>query len=151
MQTFIKVDRNEPSKEDVFARIKNYKEVYRVFNAEKSANQSQRCVQCGDPYCMANGCPLNNFIPHWLKTTAEYNLETSFKISNETSPFPEILGRICPQDRLCEGHCTLSQDGYGAVTIGAIETSITERGFEAELELEYPGITTNKKDADIGS
>jgi len=151
MQTFIKIDRSEQNKKDVFTRIKNYKEVYETFSIEKAASQSSRCVQCGDPYCMALGCPLDNFIPHWLKSTAEDSLQNSFKISNETSPFPEILGRICPHDKLCEGNCTLEQDGYRAVTIGAIETAITERGFEAGFEIDFPGITTNKKVAVIGS
>jgi len=151
MQSFIKVDRNEPQKDDVLSRIKHFNEIYTKFSVEKAAAQAERCVQCGDPYCSAIGCPLSNYIPHWLKTMASQDLALSFKISNESSPFPEILGRICPQDKLCEGACTLNDDGYGAITIGSIETAITEQAFEAGIELEYPGITTDKKVAVIGS
>lgn len=151
MQTFIKVDRNEPQKDDVLSRIKHFNEIYTKFSVEKAASQAERCVQCGDPYCSAIGCPLSNYIPHWLKSMASQDLAQSFKISNESSPFPEILGRICPQDKLCEGACTLNDDGYGAITIGAIETAITEQAFAAGIEPEFPGITTDKKVAVIGS
>ncbi|MCV6607218.1 MAG: glutamate synthase subunit beta [Campylobacterales bacterium] len=151
MQNFLKVDRQEPEKENVLARIKNFQEIYKVFDKKHAKNQAERCVQCGDPYCSSTGCPLNNFIPHWLKKVAENDLDLAFKISNQTSPFPEILGRICPQDNLCEGSCTLGDDGYGAITIGSIETAITERGFEEGSELNFPGITTDKKVAVVGS
>lgn len=151
MQSFIKVDRNEPQKDDVLSRIKHFNEIYTKFSVEKAASQAERCVQCGDPYCSAIGCPLSNYIPHWLKTMASQDLAQSFKISNESSPFPEILGRICPQDKLCEGACTLNDDGYGAITIGAIETAITEQAFEAGIEPAFPGITMDKKVAVIGS
>ncbi len=151
MQTFIKVDRNDPQKDDVLSRIKHFNEIYTKFSAEKAASQAERCVQCGDPYCSAIGCPLSNYIPHWLKTMASNDLALSFKISNESSPFPEILGRICPQDKLCEGACTLNDDGYGAITIGAIETAITEEAFKSGIELDFPGITSDKKVAVIGS
>ncbi len=151
MQNFIKVDRQEPEKENVIARLKNFKEIYEVFSVKSAKNQAERCVQCGDPYCSSTGCPLGNYIPHWLKKVAEDDLEMAFKISNQTSPFPEILGRICPQDKLCEGSCTLGDDGYGSITIGSIETAITERSFEEGYELNFPGITTDKKVAVIGS
>jgi glutamate synthase (NADPH/NADH) small chain len=94
---------------------------------------------------------LSNYIPHWLKRVAENDLSYAFKLSNESSPCPEIFGRICPQDKLCEGACTLNDDGYGSITIGAIETSITERGFEAGYEINFPGITSSKRVAVIGS
>ena len=151
MQSFIFTDRQEPTKSDVLKRIKNFREIYEPFEVEKSASQAERCVQCGDPYCSASGCPLSNYIPHWLKKSAENDLEYAFKLSNESSPCPEIFGRICPQDKLCEGACTLNDDGYGAITIGSIETSITERGFEAGYKINFPGITSDKKVAVIGS
>lgn len=151
MQNFIKIDRLDQEKEPVLERLKNFKEIYKKFKPAKAASQSERCVQCGDPYCSAVGCPLGNYIPHWLKTMAEKDHEMAFKISNETSPFPEILGRICPQDKLCEGACTLGDDGYGAVTIGAVETAITHNGFAKGFTLPFPGITTTKKVAVIGS
>ncbi len=151
MQSFIKVDRNDPQKDDVLSRIKHFNEIYSKFTVEKASTQAERCVQCGDPYCSSIGCPLSNYIPHWLKSMAGNDLALSFKISNESSPFPEILGRICPQDKLCEGACTLNDDGYGAITIGSIETAITERAFEEGMEPAFPGITTDKKVAVIGS
>ncbi len=151
MQNFIKVDRLDQEKEPVLERLRGYKEIYKKFTTSKAANQAERCVQCGDPYCSAVGCPLGNYIPHWLKTVAEGEHELAFKISNESSPFPEILGRICPQDKLCEGACTLGDDGYGAITIGAIETAITHNGFGMGYEILFPGITTDKKVAIIGS
>ncbi len=151
MQNFIKVDRLTPEKVDVISRLKNFSEVYRIFDPQKAGTQAERCVQCGDPYCSACGCPLSNYIPHWLKAIAQSDPELAFKLSNESSPFPEILGRICPQDRLCEGACTLGQDGYGSITIGAIETAITENGFEAGYAIAFPPPHSQKRVAVIGS
>lgn len=111
--------------------------------------QASRCVQCGDPFCH-NKCPLHNYIPYWLKATSNLDKELAFKLSNESNPFPEITGRICPQERLCEGDCTLN-DGHGAITIGSIETFISEYGFKKGLKPEFPGITTKKSVAVIGS
>ncbi|MRI58545.1 MAG: glutamate synthase small subunit [Epsilonproteobacteria bacterium] len=135
MQNFIFNERIEPKKRAVNERIKDFREIYEIYNPNEAATQADRCVQCGDPYCH-NACPLHNFIPHWLKTVAEKDLEFAFKISNESSPFPEIMGRVCPQDRLCEGACTLNE-GYGAITIGAIETFISEEGFKRGLRPEF--------------
>jgi glutamate synthase (NADPH/NADH) small chain len=149
MQNFTNLSRIEPSKRDVFERLKDFKEIYNVFETEEAKAQSNRCVQCGDPYCH-DACPLSNFIPQWLKTTSTKDLELSFKISNESSPFPEIMGRVCPQDRLCEGSCTLN-DGYGAITIGSIETFITETGFEKGLKPQFAKKFKDKKVAIIGS
>jgi glutamate synthase (NADPH/NADH) small chain len=120
-----------------------------VFSKDDAAAQSDRCIQCGDPYCL-NKCPLHNYIPQWLKAVAENDLEFAFKLSNEPSPFPEVMGRVCPQDRLCEGDCTLN-DGHGAITIGSVETFINEEGFKAGLKPEFPGVTSDKKVAIIGS
>ena len=150
MQTFINTNREEPFKEDVSLRLKNFEEIYRFFNDRIVARQSERCVQCGDPFCTTIGCPLGNFIPQWLEAIAEKDLKKAFLLSNETSPFPEILGRVCPHNYLCEGACTLD-DGYGAITIGPIEASITDLAFEAGYTLPFPGITTDKKVAVIGS
>lgn len=151
MQNFTKIERLTPAKTDVLARLKNFNETYTVFDAAKAGTQAERCVQCGDPYCSANGCPLHNYIPHWLKTVAENDLQLAFKLSNESSPFPEILGRICPHDRLCEGACTLGVDGYGAVSIGPIETAITESAFAAGYTLAFPEAKTGKRVAIVGS
>ena len=149
MLNFTKVDRANPLKRGVMERIKDFREVYTVFDTNKAQEQAERCIGCGDPYCH-NKCPLHNIIPAWLKQTANNDLELAFNISNETSPFPEILGRICPQDVLCEGDCTLN-DTHGAITIGSIETHISEKGFKNGLK---PKFTTNKigkKVAVVGS
>jgi len=151
MQTFINQKRQTPAKADVLGRLKNFNEIYTKFDVAQAAEQASRCVQCGDPYCSANGCPLSNYIPHWLKTIAAKDVALSFKLSNESSPFPEILGRICPQDKLCEGACTLQQDGYEAITIGSVETAITEEAFARGLRIKFPTEFTDKKVAVVGS
>ncbi|NMM48016.1 glutamate synthase subunit beta [Marinigracilibium pacificum] len=150
MQEFTKIERISPKVKPGLERVENFKEIYEVYSEDEAGTQAERCIQCGNPYCSSTGCPLSNNIPQWLKYIAEKDLELAFEISNESSPFPEILGRICPQDRLCEGACTLN-DGFGAITIGSIEVSITEKGFEKGLKPEYPGITSDKKVAIIGS
>ncbi len=120
MLNFTEIERATPKKRDVLVRLKDYDEVYEVFGRNKSSEQADRCMQCGDPYCHTK-CPLHNFIPAWLKKISERDLPLAFALSNETSPFPEILGKICPHDVLCEGDCSLN-DGHGAVAIGAIES-----------------------------
>ena len=150
MQTFVETSREEPAKEDVSRRIHTFEEIYRFFSDRKVARQAERCVQCGDPFCTTIGCPLQNYIPQWLEAIAERDLEKAFLLSNESSPFPEILGRICPHNRLCEGACTL-EDGYGAISIGPIEASITDLALKAGYTLPFPGVTTGKKVAVIGS
>ncbi len=149
MREFLTTERIDPSKRLVVERTKDFGEIYEVFDRDDAATQSDRCIQCGDPFCL-NKCPLHNYIPQWLKSIAEKDLEFAFKLSNEPSPFPEVMGRVCPHDRLCEGDCTLN-DGHGAITIGGIETHITEEGFRAGLTPDFPGITTDKKVAVIGS
>ena len=149
MKEFLITERIDPDKRLVVERTKDFSEIYDIFNPADAATQSERCIQCGDPFCL-NKCPLHNYIPQWLKAVSEKDLEFAFKLANEPSPFPEVMGRICPHDRLCEGDCTLN-DGHGAITIGSIETSIVESGFKAGLKPEYPGIITNKKVAVIGS
>jgi len=149
MQKFTEVDRIDAKKRDVVARVKDFDEIYEVFADNKASEQSDRCVQCGDPYCH-NKCPLHNLIPQWLKATAVKDFELAFALSNEPSPFPEILGRICPHDRLCEGDCTLN-DGYGAITIGSIESFINEEGFKRGLKPKFLPIQGDKKVAIIGA
>ncbi|MGB0524719.1 MAG: glutamate synthase subunit beta [Flammeovirgaceae bacterium] len=147
---FTKIERIEPLKRPTNERVANFKEINIVYSNEEASSQASRCIQCGNPYCSSTGCPLSNSIPQWLRFIADKDLELAFQISNETSPFPEILGRICPQDRLCEGACTL-EDGFGAITIGAIEVSISEKGFEAGLKPEFAPTLLNKQVAIIGS
>ena len=149
MLNFTEYDRATPNKRDVLTRLKDYDEVYEVFGRNKSSVQADRCMQCGDPYCHSK-CPLHNFIPAWLKQTSERDLELAFALSNETSPFPEILGKICPHDVLCEGACSLNT-GHGAVAIGAVETHINEKAFKAGMKPKFGEITSDKKVAIIGS
>ncbi|RLA75404.1 MAG: glutamate synthase small subunit [Epsilonproteobacteria bacterium] len=149
MLEFTKIQRDDQNKRGVMNRIKDFDEVYEIFDELKSAKQASRCMQCGDPYCHT-GCPLHNIIPAWLKQTAQNDLELAFDISNETSPFPEILGRICPQDVLCEGACSLN-DTHKAITIGSIETYISETGFNSGLKPKYNKTKIGKKVAIVGS
>ena len=149
MQNFVFVERIDPKKRNVVERVKDFNEIYEIYQTNEAASQSERCIQCGDPYCH-NKCPLHNFIPQWLKAVADKDLELAFNLSNEPSPFPEIMGRICPHDRLCEGDCTLN-DGYGAITIGPIETFINEEGFKAGLKPRFAEEKVGRKVAIVGS
>ncbi|WP_324170602.1 glutamate synthase subunit beta [Sulfurimonas sp.] len=149
MREYLATERLNPTKRLVVERTKDFGEIYEVFDRDDASTQSERCIQCGDPFCL-NKCPLHNYIPQWLKSIAQKDLEFAFKLSNEPSPFPEVMGRVCPHDKLCEGDCTLN-DGHGAITIGSIETHITEEGFKAGYKPEFPGIITNKSVAVIGS
>lgn len=150
MQNFINTSRRDPEKTEVSQRLKTFDEIYQFFDKRQMRKQAERCVQCGDPFCTTIGCPLQNHIPQWLEAIAARDLERAFALSNESSPFPEILGRVCPQGHLCEGACTLD-DGHGAITIGAIEASITDLAFAAGLELPFPGIRHEQKVAVVGS
>ncbi len=149
MLNFTKFERVSPEKRDVLQRLKDYNEVYQVFAKQRATEQADRCMQCGDPYCHT-GCPLGNYIPAWLKQTASKNPDLAFALSNETSPFPEILGRICPQDVLCEGACSLNT-GHGAISIGAIETFVSESAFENGLKPQFTAKKNDKRVAVIGS
>ncbi|MFK2823816.1 glutamate synthase subunit beta [Arcobacter sp. YIC-80] len=149
MLNFTKFERINPEKRDVLQRLKDFNEIYEVFGKQRAKEQADRCMQCGDPYCHT-GCPLGNFIPAWLKQTATKNPDLAFALSNETSPFPEILGRICPQDVLCEGACSLNT-GHGAISIGAIETHISEKAFERGLKPKFTDKKVDKKIAVVGS
>lgn len=149
MREFLTIERIDPTKRGVVQRLKDFSEIYEPMDSYEASAQSDRCIQCGDPFCL-NKCPLHNYIPQWLKAVAEKDLKFAFNLSNEPSPFPEVMGRVCPHDRLCEGDCTLN-DGHGAITIGSIETFINEEGFKQGLKPYFPGITTDKKVAIIGS
>ncbi len=149
MLKFTEINRINPNKRGVMERIKDFREVNEVFPKDDAADQASRCMQCGDPYCHTK-CPLHNIIPAWLKQVASKDLELAFNISNETSPFPEILGRICPQEVLCEGDCSLNET-HGAISIGSIETHITESGFDAGFTPKFNTNKTNGKVAIIGS
>jgi len=149
MQKFLEFDRVDAKKRDIVERNKDFNEIYEVFVTQKAGEQSDRCIQCGDPYCH-NGCPLHNYIPQWLKATASKDLDFAFMLTNATSPFPEVMGRICPHDRLCEGACTLN-DGYGAITIGSIETFVNEEGFKKGLKPKFSETKIGKKVAVIGA
>ena len=149
MLNFTKFERINPEKRDVLQRLKDFDEVYQVFAKQRATEQADRCMQCGDPYCHT-GCPLGNYIPAWLKQTVVKNPDMAFALSNETSPFPEILGRICPQDVLCEGACSLNT-GHGAISIGAVETYISEDAFDRGIKLKFPEHKNDKKVAIVGS
>jgi len=129
MLKFTKVDRDMPEKRPPNLRNDDFKEIYAQFAEQKAQEQASRCSQCGVPYCQSH-CPLHNNIPDWLRLTAEGRLEEAYEVSQATNTFPEICGRICPQDRLCEGNCVIESSGHGTVTIGTIEKYITDTAWE---------------------
>jgi len=128
MLKFVKIDRQNPPKRDTSLRKEDFNEIYSEFINEKAKEQSSRCSQCGVPFCQVH-CPLSNNIPDWLKLTAEGRLEEAYQLSQSTNNMPEVCGRICPQDRLCEGNCVIEKSGHGTVTIGSIEKFITENAW----------------------
>ncbi|MDR2099638.1 MAG: NAD(P)-binding protein, partial [Campylobacteraceae bacterium] len=151
MQDFLTIERADIKKRSVTERTKDFKEIYELLSKDDMQEQSSRCIQCGDPFCH-NKCPLHNFIPFWLKAVgARADIRTAFALSNESNPFPEITGRVCPQDRLCEGDCSLNDNKYGAVTIGAIEAAISENGFRNGLKPIFTTKKTGKSVAIVGS
>jgi glutamate synthase (NADPH/NADH) small chain len=129
MLQFVDTERETPEKRAPAERRQDFREIYRRFSEERARVQAGRCSQCGIPFCQQH-CPLHNNIPDWLLLTAEGRLEEAYEISSATNILPEICGRICPQDRLCEGNCVIEQAGHGTVTIGSIETYITETALE---------------------
>ncbi|MDR0407606.1 MAG: glutamate synthase subunit beta [Campylobacteraceae bacterium] len=150
MQNFLTIDRIEPQKRSQLERTKDYKEIYELLQKNDMKEQASRCIQCGNPFCH-NKCPLHNLIPFWLKAVgSKCDMDLAFALSNETNPFPEITGRVCPQERLCEGDCSLS-DGYKAVTIGAIEIAISEDGIRNGLKPRFAQKKVGKSVAVIGS
>ncbi len=129
MLKFVTVGKDMPEKRSADTRRLDFHEIYGEYAREKAAEQAGRCSQCGVPYCQTH-CPLHNNIPDWLRLTAEGRLQEAYELSQATNTFPEICGRICPQDRLCEGNCVIEQSGHGTVTIGAVEKYITDTAWE---------------------
>ncbi|PWK61622.1 NAD(P)-dependent oxidoreductase [Roseicyclus mahoneyensis] len=129
MLKFVTVSKQMPEKRPPDLRREDFDEIYGEYAREKAAEQAGRCSQCGVPYCQTH-CPLHNNIPDWLKLTAEGRLQEAYELSQATNTFPEICGRICPQDRLCEGNCVIEQSGHGTVTIGSVEKYLTDTAWE---------------------
>ena len=128
---FVSVDKAMPEKRGAEERRHDFGEIYGEFDAGRAKQQAGRCSQCGVPFCQVH-CPLHNNIPDWLKLTAEGRLEEAYELAAATNNMPEICGRICPQDRLCEGNCVIEK-GFGAVTIGSVEKYITDTAWEQGL------------------
>ncbi|MEM8978086.1 MAG: NAD(P)-dependent oxidoreductase [Pseudomonadota bacterium] len=129
MLKFVTTERDMPEKRGANVRKEDFQEIYAEYAAAKAEEQASRCSQCGVPYCQSH-CPLHNNIPDWLRLTAEGRLKEAYAVSQATNTFPEICGRICPQDRLCEGNCVIEQSGHGTVTIGSVEKYITDTAWE---------------------
>ena len=125
MLKFTEIALENPTKESSNNRRKHFNEIYSKYSQDKAREQAARCSQCGIPFCQVH-CPLHNNIPDWLQLAAENRLEEAFELSSATNNMPEVCGRICPQDRLCEGNCVIEQAGHGTVTIGSIEKYITD-------------------------
>ena len=147
---FLEVGRHDPKKFEAKNRIKGFGEIYESFEQPQAAEQSERCLECGNPYCEWK-CPVHNYIPNWLKLVSEGNIEQAAELAHQTNTLPEICGRVCPQDRLCEGACTLN-DGFGAVTIGSVEKYITDTAFAQGWRPDMSGVKpTGKRVAIIGA
>ena len=129
MLKFVKIGQQTPPKRGVDNRKDDFNEIYDEFITQKAQEQSSRCSQCGVPFCQVH-CPLSNNIPDWLKLTAEGRLKEAYELSQSTNNMPEVCGRICPQDRLCEGNCVIEQSGHGTVTIGSVEKYINDTAWE---------------------
>jgi len=129
MLKFVTLGKEMPEKRPADARRQDFGEIYGEYAREKAAEQAGRCSQCGVPYCQTH-CPLHNNIPDWLRLTAEGRLREAYELSQSTNTFPEICGRICPQDRLCEGNCVIEKAGHGTVTIGAVEKYLTDTAWQ---------------------
>ena len=147
---FLDLPRQDPKKTSAYERAKEFNEIYGQFTDDQAASQSARCLECGNPYCEWK-CPVHNFIPDWLKLVSEGKLFEAAELSHQTNSLPEICGRICPQDRLCEGACTLN-DGFGAVTIGSVEKYITDEALKQGWRPDMSNvIQTDKKVAIVGA
>jgi glutamate synthase (NADPH/NADH) small chain len=147
---FLEVGRFDPTKKSIEERKISFVEIYNEYNQVEASNQAHRCLDCGNPYCEWK-CPVHNYIPDWLKLVNEGNIIEAAELCHSTNSLPEVCGRVCPQDRLCEGACTLN-DGFGAVTIGSTEKYITEKAFEMGWKPDMSYRTwTSKKVAIIGS
>jgi glutamate synthase (NADPH/NADH) small chain len=147
---FLDVGRQDPNKKDIDTRKHEFVEIYQPFSEEQVQNQSHRCLECGNPYCEWK-CPVHNYIPNWLKLISEGNIIEAANLSHQTNSLPEVCGRVCPQDRLCEGACTLN-DGFGAVTIGNVEKYITDTAMAMGWKPDMSKVVwTDKKVAVIGA
>ncbi len=147
---FLDVPRQDPDKKDLAVRTEAFVEIYKPYTQEVAANQSHRCLECGNPYCEWK-CPVHNYIPNWLKLISEGQLFRAAELCHETNTLPEVCGRVCPQDRLCEGACTLN-DGFGAVTIGNAEKYINDTAFALGWRPDMSQVKwTDKKVAIIGA
>ncbi len=147
---FLEVQRTDPGKKPVFVRVTEFGEIYGDYGQQEAADQSARCIECGNPYCEWK-CPVHNYIPNWLKLVAEGNLLEAVEMSHKTNSLPEVCGRICPHDRLCEGACTLNT-GFGAVSIGSVEKYITDKAIEQGWTPDLSAvIDSGKKVAIVGA
>ena len=147
---FLDIPRAEPAKASVEVRLRGFREIYAPYDAAGATQQAGRCLACGNPFCEWK-CPVHNYIPNWLKLIEEGNLFEAAELSHKTNSLPEVCGRICPQDRLCEGACTLS-DGLGAVTIGAIEKYITDEALKNGWKPDMSNVrATGKRVAVVGA
>ena len=147
MLKFTDIDQQSPTKREVSIRKDDFSEIYGEYIHKKAVEQSSRCSQCGIPFCQVH-CPLSNNIPDWLKLTAEGRLEEAYELAQSTNNMPEVCGRICPQDRLCEGNCVIEKSGHGTVTIGSVEKYITENAWNKGWI--KPIKVTNEKDQSVG-
>ncbi len=147
---FLDIPRREPDKLGIDVRTKQFREIYSQYSAESAAQQAGRCISCGNPFCEWK-CPVHNYIPNWLNLINDGKLFEAAELSHQTNSLPEMCGRICPQDRLCEGACTLN-DGLGAVSIGAIEKYITDEAFRLGWKPDMSHVVrTSKRVAVIGA
>jgi glutamate synthase (NADPH/NADH) small chain len=147
---FLKLNRRDGDKTEAQVRKHEFKEIYALMPQEQATEQADRCLACGNPYCEWK-CPVHNYIPNWLKLVTEGRLFEAAELSHQTNSLPEVCGRVCPQDRLCEGACTLN-DGFGAVTIGQVEKYISEEAFKAGWRPDMSNVVaTGKKVAVIGA
>ncbi len=147
---FLDIPRSDPAKIPVETRVTQFREIYSQYDAQGASQQAGRCLACGNPFCEWK-CPVHNYIPNWLKLIQEGNLFEAAELSHKTNSLPEVCGRICPQDRLCEGACTLN-DGLGAVTIGSIEKYITDEAFKLGWKPDMSNVRpTGKRVAVIGA
>ena len=147
---FLNVDRVDPPKRDAAERRIEYVEIYTPFTQEQAGSQAERCLECGNPYCEWK-CPVHNFIPNWLKLAQEGRIFEAAELSHRTNSLPEVCGRVCPQDRLCEGACTLNEQ-FGAVTIGNVEKYITDTAFAQGWRPDMSNVVkTDKRVAIVGA
>ncbi len=147
---FLQVQRQDPPKKSLAERTEQFVEIYAPFQPKEAAHQAHRCIECGNPYCEWK-CPVHNYIPNWLKLATEGNIMEAVELCHQTNTLPEVCGQICPQDRLCEGACTLNAD-FGAVTIGSVEKYITDTAFALGWKPDMSNVVwTDKRVAIVGA